>query len=55
MWDAEHFNIYSSKFLDNFKVIVLKMQRVLNVICGMALQKKFDFMACIKSIKRAFE
>jgi len=52
MWDAEHFNIFSSKFTDNFKVIVLKTLRVLNVICAKILAKKNDFMACVTSIKK---
>ena len=31
MWDAEDFDKYSSKFTENFQVIVLKALRVLNV------------------------
>ena len=33
----EDFNKYSSKFKENFQVIVLKELSILNVICGMAL------------------
>jgi len=54
MWDAEHFNMYSSKSSDNFKVIVLKSLIVLNVNCAKILAKKFDFMACVKGIKKSF-
>jgi hypothetical protein len=52
MWDAEHFSIFSSKFTDYFKVIVLKTLRVLNVNCAKILAKKNVFMACVTSIKK---
>ena len=52
MWDAENFNKYSSKLTENFKGIVLKTPLVLNVNCAKILAKKFDFIACIKSIKK---
>jgi len=55
MWDAENFNKYSSKLTENFKGIVLKTPLILNVNCAKILAKKFDFIACVKSIKRAFE
>ena len=42
----------TSKFSDNFKVIVLKTLRVLNVNCAKILAKKYDFMACVTSIKK---
>ena len=42
----------NSKFSDNFKVIVHKTLRVLNVNCAKILAKKFDFMACATSIKK---
>ena len=52
MWDAENFNKYSSKFTENFKGIVLKAPLILNVNCAKILAKKFDFIACIKSINK---
>ena len=36
-YNPEDLNKYSSKFTENFKVIVLKTLIILNVICGMAL------------------
>jgi len=42
----------TSKFSDNFKVIVLKTLRVLNVNCAKILAKKYDFLACTNSIKK---
>ena len=38
MWDAENFNKYSSKFTENFQVIVLKALRILNVNWELTLQ-----------------
>ena len=52
MWDAENFNKYSSKLTENFKSIVLKTPLILNVNCANFLAKKFDFIACVKSIKK---
>ena len=52
MWDAENFNKYSSKLTENLKGIVLKMPLVLNGSCAKILAKKFDFIACVKSIKK---
>ena len=48
-------NFNTSKFSDNFKVIVLKTLRVLNVNCAKILAKKFDFIACVQSIKKSFQ
>ena len=42
----------TSKFSDNFKVIVLKTLRALNVNCAKILAKKYDFLACANSIKK---
>jgi len=53
MWDPENFNKYSSKFTENFKGIVLKATLIINVNCAKILAKIFDFIACVKSIKRA--
>jgi len=55
MWDAENFNKYSSKLTENFKGIVLTTPLILNVICAKILAKKFDFIACVKSIKKSFQ
>ena len=55
MWDAENFNKYSSKLTENFKGIVLKTPLVSNVNCAKILAKKFDFIACVKSIKKNFQ
>jgi hypothetical protein len=52
MWDAEHFNIYSSKFTNGFRVVVLGTLRVLNVNCVKILAKKSDFMACVTCMER---
>jgi len=52
MWDTEKFNIYSSNFTENFKGIELKAQLILNVNCVKTLQYKFDFIACVKSLKK---
>jgi len=54
MWNAENFNKYSSKLTENFKGIVLNTPLVLNVNCAKNLAKKFDFIACVKSIKKSF-
>ena len=54
MWDAENFNNYFSKFTENFKGIVLEAPLILNVNCEKILAKKFDFIACVKSIKKSF-
>ena len=54
MWDAENFNKYSSKLTENFKGIVLKAPLILNVNCVKILAKKFDFIACVKSIEKEF-
>ena len=35
--------------------IVLKAPLLLNINCAKILAKKFDFIACVKSKKRAFE
>ena len=55
MWDAENFNKYSSKLTENFKGIVLKAPLILNVNCAKIPAKKFDFIACVKSIKKSFQ
>ena len=54
MWDAENVNKYSSKLTENFKGIVLKTPLILNVNCAKILAKKFNFIACVKSIKKSF-
>ena len=45
-------NLQRKKFTEKFKVIVLKTLRVLNVNCAKILAKKYDFMACVTSIKK---
>ena len=52
MWDAENVNKYSSKLTENFKGIVLKTPLILNINCAKILTKKFDFIACVNSIKK---
>ena len=54
MWEAENFNKYSSKFTENFKGIELQAPLILNVNCAKILEKFFDFIACVKSIKKSF-
>ena len=54
MWDAENFNKYSSKLAENFKGILFKAPLILNVNCVKILAKKFDFIACVKRIKKSF-
>jgi len=44
-----------SKLTENVKGIVLKTPLIVNVNCAKILAKQFDFIAWVKSIKRAFE
>jgi len=42
--------LHSSKFTENFKGIVLNPPLLSNVNCAKILAKKFDFIACVKSM-----